>query len=188
MARTAIIAGRLRLLVSGAAALGIAFAGAPALAAAGCAAGQYPPGGHAKGVSTEEVRAGTSEEAHVGACTFDAGSNGDYGVESAYQRVGGFTASTTGAVSVSFTVPRNLEPGSHDVVFRGERGGQPVEVRVPFLVVDASGDSGIAGNALGLPRTGEAFLPMTTTGLLLVAIGTMLVAAVRRRRSKLLEG
>lgn len=189
MAQTATLSARLRLLAAGVAVSAVALgAGQAAAATPGCGAGQYPPGGHAKGVSIEEAQIGTTEEAHVGTCTFDAGSNGEYGVESTYQRIGSFTASVTGSASVSFDVPKNLDPGSHEVVFKGQRDGQPVSVRVPFLVVDASGDSGIAGNGLGLPRTGEAFLPMTATGLLLVALGTLLIGVVRHRRSRLLEG
>lgn len=145
--------------------------------------GQYPPGQAGKaGVSNEQVQRGERQEAHVPDCTFDPGSEGEYGVASTFTRLGAFRATQTGSAAVSFVVPTGLAPETHDVVFRGIKNGRPATVRVGFTVVDASGDSGISGNSLGLPRTGQAFVPMVGTGLALIVVGGAVVAVVRRRR------
>jgi LPXTG-motif cell wall-anchored protein len=163
--------------------VGLATAGTAAVpACGGSTAAQYPPVGARVGVQDAEVQVGETEEAHVVDCTFDPGSPGEYGVQSSYRRLGAFTATATGATAVTFAVPAGLELGTHRVVFRGIKNGRPLTVDSAFLVVDASGDSGLAGNRLGLPRTGQAFLPMTAAGLVLVLVGVALLGLVRRRR------
>jgi LPXTG-motif cell wall-anchored protein len=135
-------------------------------------------------VSDSTVEPGQELTASTAAGSFPPGSEVEVGVESTYQRVGTTTAAANGSARFTFEVPRNLEPGEHNVVFTGSGNTE----RVPFTVVGASGGAGtgsatdtVAGQ---LPRTGtNDFVPLTVAGAGLVLVGTGVVVAARRRRT-----
>jgi LPXTG-motif cell wall-anchored protein len=119
---------------------------------------------------------------------FDSGSTGEFGVESTYQRLGSFTANSSGAAVATFTVPSNLANGRHNVVFKGVKNGQPTTVRVPFTVSGTAGSAGAAGatRSSQLPRTGaDSIAELTAAGITLVAVGGVIVVAARRRRDSM---
>jgi LPXTG-motif cell wall-anchored protein len=116
---------------------------------------------------------------------FDEGSTGEFGVESTYQRLGSFTANSSGAAVASFTVPSNLSNGRHNVVFKGVKNGQPTTVRVPFTVSGTAG-AAAATRSSQLPRTGaDSIAELTAAGITLVAVGGVVVVAARRRRDSM---
>lgn len=86
--------------------------------------------------------------------------------------LGTTTADAEGAVSLTFTVPADIEPGDHRVELVGQRSG--VRVSVAFEVLGAEVPR-------TLPATGSTTGAQTGTGVGLVALGAALVAIARRR-------
>ena len=79
-------------------------------------------------------------------------------------------ADATGAVSADITVPSDVEPGNHTLVFAGTGIGGPFRSEVPVV---------IAALDQRLPATGSnSALPVATA---LVVVGLLIMAAGRRR-------
>lgn len=157
---------------------------APALAQTFCE--QYPNDPScSEGVSDSTAEPGQPLTATTAPDSFTPGSPVEVGVESTYQRVGSTTAAQNGSANLTFTVPTNLSPGRHHVVFSGVRNGVPNQERIPFTVVGSQA-TGAAKSASRLPRTGDdTLIPLTLVGLSLIALGTATVVAARRRRDEM---
>lgn len=136
-----------------------------------------------------------------GSSSFDRGTPVTNGVQSDFIQLGTGVVDETGAANATFKLPLSLEPGPHNVVFRGVKDGQPSSILIPFTLVGDAGAAGVgAGRGVGsgtatnartgvlgaLPRTGsQEALPMAASGIALVVVGAGVVVAARRRRTAL---
>jgi hypothetical protein len=96
-------------------------------------------------------------------------------------------ADAQGVVRVTFTVPRDLELGSHRVELVGLSSG--VVAEVPFQVTKAAGSPTSASLAStadtkALAYTGAEVFPLLGFGLLAVAAGAALVLTASRRTAR----
>lgn len=83
--------------------------------------------------------------------------------------LGRFTASVGSDIAFEFTVPLDLEPGTHSVILEGEDSGA---VRATFEVRAPAGGGGGT-----LPTTGgTAVQPLLPLGVVLLLVGLLLVA------------
>lgn len=147
-----------------------------------------------RGVSDDTPVRGEQLTASRGCSATAPGHRFEVGLQSTYQRVGTATADSAGNVFATFTVPSNLAIGEHSVVFTDLTNRSDV-VRVPFtLVSGAPSGAGTSGSGTGATQNGVGGLPFTGFGPLvplsvgggaLLAAGTVLIVAVRRRRDPL---
>ena len=89
--------------------------------------------------------------------------------------LGTVTADDEGAVTLTFTVPADLEPGVHTVDLVGQTSGTTVSVGFEVQAAPVVG-------AAPLPVTGATTAAQAGVGVALVALGALLVGAGRRRR------
>lgn len=170
-------------------------------------AGKYPPGQcKSRKNSNNRPSPGQQMSSSSGSGSFDRGTPVMNGVQSDFIQLGTGIVDETGAADATFKLPLSLEPGPHNVVFKGVKDGRPSSVLIPFTLVGDAGaagggaagggagrgvGSGTATNArtgvLGaLPRTGsQEALPMAASGIALVVVGAGVVVAARRRRTAL---
>jgi hypothetical protein len=89
--------------------------------------------------------------------------------------LGTTTADDEGAVSLTFTVPADLEPGMHSVDLVGATSGTTVSVAFEVTAAPVTG-------AAPLPVTGVATGAQAGAGVALVAIGALFVRIGRKRQ------
>ncbi|HET9443041.1 MAG TPA: LPXTG cell wall anchor domain-containing protein [Acidimicrobiales bacterium] len=86
-------------------------------------------------------------------------------------------ADATGTATANVALPAVLSAGEHRVEATGVAANGQTVTAVTTVVIPALGSE--------LPRTGDnSALPLVSAGSALVAIGALLVLAVRKRRSK----
>ena len=114
----------------------------------------------------------------VTASGFDAGESVTATLHSAPVSLGTLAADGTGAVSLTFIVPADLEPGTHALELVGASSARTLSLT--FEVVATAPASPQILPVTGTPTGSEA-----SVGLTLVVLGAGLLAAARRRRGAL---
>lgn len=149
--------------------------------------GNTPASDRAEGVPFREdgdVRPGQRGHVSYGPGTVDPNGQVNGRFESTPVPLGFVRATSTGAFTFAFTVPKSAAPGQHHAIFASVKNGVPVELSVPINVVAAAdANTGVLG---ALPRTGsDAVVPMISTGVALVLAGGGVVLVARRRRAEM---
>lgn len=149
----------------------------------------YPPGLCKKGISDSAPAAGQAVRASTNPGSFDPGTRVVVGVHSTFVELGWTTADGTGAAAATVTIPADLPPGQHHLVFEGRLHGTPTEVSIPITVTRAaagsvahSSASRSASASRSLPYTGGEVAELALVGGVLVAAGAGSVVVGRRRR------
>jgi hypothetical protein len=149
----------------------------------------YPPGqcGTAPGQVSDDTPT-PGKKVHVHSEGWQ--SNSDVGIEvhSKVVIVGTFRASSAGVVDADVTIPVGLSVGSHAIVVNGiAPNGTPRSVSIPITITAANaaaarGAAAPRSSVVSLPRTGAAIASFAGVGVVLVGVGSVVVASGRRRR------
>jgi hypothetical protein len=117
----------------------------------------------------------TGESVSVSATGFKADSEVSVVLRSDPVTLGTFTASSSGALNASVTIPTSTPAGSHTLTASGvDPSGNPYSV-TQAIEVEAAGSS--------LPRTGsDVLVPLLIAAVALCGIGFVAVRTTRRRR------
>jgi hypothetical protein len=151
--------------------------------------GKYPPGqcGTAPGqVSDDTPEPGKKEHVHSEGWK----GNSDVGIEvhSKVVIVGTFRANSAGVVDADVTIPLGLSVGAHEIVVNGiAPNGTPRSVSIPITITAANaaaarGTAAPRSSVVSLPRTGAEIATVAGLGVVLVGVGSVVVASGRRRR------
>lgn len=145
---------------------------------------QYPPGECNLRLSRGSAARGESVTATGGG--YRPASRVEVTLNSEPMPLGSATTDAAGAFELRFTVPASATLGRHTVTASGVDGAGAARVLSATLEVTAAGGAP-AGSRDGstLPRTGLATAAMAGLGTALVALGTVAVVGVRRRRTSL---
>ena len=132
-----------------------------------------PPAPVTKGtLSATQVVAGG--QLTVSGTGFEPGETVEATLHSTPIDLGTVTADANGAVSLTFTVPADLEPGVHSVDLVGRQSGARLSLEFEVLGVELP---------RGLPATGRTTDTQAAAGAGLVLVGAALLALARRRRA-----
>jgi len=186
-------AGLAALALSGLAVLGLQ---APASAAVGdCPTGShYNPsvGCTANGASVDHRNFTPGGKGRLRAEGLRAGSRAALSVESTPRLLGNHTANGAGVVNAQFTLPSDLPAGEHHLVLRGTgENGAAIAFSVPITVQGGVVTESVAAAPIStvttvsgssLPYTGGEVGLIAVAGVALVAAGSGVVVAGRRRR------
>lgn len=136
----------------------------------------YPPGQCKKAaVSDSTATPGQPLTASSGEGQFDNNSSVSVELHSTTVALGTVTTNSAGEAVVTFTVPKSLGAGRHEVAFTGQFFGVTRTVAVPFTVV---GGATAAGT---LPFSGFGLTAASLVGVGLIGAGTASVLVGRRR-------
>lgn len=144
----------------------------------GCTQGAYPPASST--VALSRSRATVGMEISYRARCFKPGEQVTVTLYSTPQVLGTRTATSTGEVSGTFTVPSNLQPGSHTLELAAATGTQSASL----TVVPSAATTGSASNDDdSLAFTGSDAAKTVGTGAVLLLGGGALIMAARRRKT-----
>lgn len=111
----------------------------------------YPPGNSGnrckKAISDRTLDPGQSVTANSDSGAFDGGSPVAVGIRSTYRPLGSTTAASDGAGVATFTIPADMEPGSHTVSFSGTRNGVATTTTFPVTVSGTFGSGEVSGGS-----------------------------------------
>jgi hypothetical protein len=137
----------------------------------------YPPAGDSLTVSDSVVVPGQSLTVSGGGA--GPGAKVDIFIYSERVLLASTNADSDGQYSASVTIPASIDPGTH--VIRAISGGEILSA----VEVTVAGSGGAAADSDGdLPFTGAGTLPGIGIGVGLIALGSTLLLASRRRRSQ----
>lgn len=95
--------------------------------------------------------------------------------------LGTFVADASGDVTFTFTIPNDLDTGTHSVTLTGDRSGA---VSASFEVVAAAtGPGPVPPGGGGVPSTGATALAVLPVAMVALLAGTLLTLLIRRRRT-----
>jgi LPXTG-motif cell wall-anchored protein len=144
----------------------------------------YPPGKcKRKSISDGHADRGEHLKAYSGEGEFDKGKKVKVELHSTTYSVGTVTVDSSGGATVTFTVPKSMATGAHNVVFTGPFFGRTRSVSVPFSVNKPVGAAHAAGG--GLATTGFEIGAASLLGVGLVGAGTAAVLSSRKRKTAL---
>jgi LPXTG-motif cell wall-anchored protein len=103
---------------------------------------------------------------------FEAGETVEATLHSTPIELGTTTADGDGNVTMTVTIPSDVEPGAHTVELRGLSSGRTVTLPLTIVGVE---------DPRALPATGRTTGPLATTGAALLAVGAAALLASRRR-------
>lgn len=141
----------------------------------GCSQGSYPPASST--VALSRSRANVGMEISFEARCFRPGEQVTLWV--AGVRMGTFTASATGTVSGSFTVPSGLKPGRYTLELAAATGTQSAS----FIVVPSAAAAGDSSDDDSLAFTGSDAAKTAGAGAVLLLGGGALIVAAKRRKT-----
>lgn len=145
----------------------------------GCTQGSYPPANSTVALSRSRATVGMTMS--FSARCFKPGEKVTATVYSTPQRVGEYTASATGDVSGSFTIPSNLKPGRHTLELAAATGTQSASfIVVPNAAAAGTGTNGSSSDSLAF--TGSDAAKTAGAGLVLLLGGGALIVAAKRRK------
>jgi LPXTG-motif cell wall-anchored protein len=164
----------------------IAAAGAAALVvgAAPVGAQQYPPAPNFLTIDDSTPTPGQTVTIESG--VYIPGSTVEVVLTSVPVTLGTASAADNGEVSLQATIPADAAPGTHTITASGTTEGGPIVQSITITVVGAEGLVGAPQTDAGgaLPKTGSnSTMPLVRAAALLLAVGSMLLLATRRRRA-----
>ncbi|GAA1439090.1 lamin tail domain-containing protein [Leifsonia poae] len=154
------------------------------------------PGGGEPGSASVSLGLGTisaGSTLHLSASGFDAGETVEIWLHSTPVKLAALSATSTGTIATTVTIPSTTAPGAHTLVVEGVSSGvtgsAPLTVTAAASVPPAFGpgaaDPGTYpaanGSAAGLAATGSSVTAPLTVALLLAGLGVILLL-VRMRR------
>lgn len=136
--------------------------------------------GSASEVVADDSQGETGDTITMHGCEYLPNSNVDFHLNSEPIYLGSTQTDANGTFNVVLTIPPNAPPGRHTITAAGlAPDGTPKIESVSYTVVDPGATQ---RPSAAIPRTGASTLPLATASAALVAIGTILMVAARRRQ------